>query len=326
MWAGGDQLPARVAVVASRAVVGATLAVELVVPGGWGDAGPALLVAGLVVGIPHGALDHLVPRFVLGPRAPRVALLAAGYAALVVAVFLAFRALPGPALLAFLLLSAAHFGTGETAFTDFRAGRPSRIDPLTAAAFGTTLVLLPLAAHRAEVAPLVAALSAGSGGLPPGPARAAVTAVTVLAVVAGVRCWRRGDHALAAELALLLALVLVVPPLAAFGAYFGGWHAPRHLARLLAADPSNAADLAAGRLARPLRRLARQAALPSLAALGVLAVLWLTADWPESAATALMLIAALTVPHALVVAVLDRAARRTAIRPRHLADGQPRRP
>ncbi|SCL23994.1 beta-carotene 15,15'-monooxygenase, Brp/Blh family [Micromonospora nigra] len=306
VWA--DQLPARVAVGGSRALVVAVLAVELVVPGGWGDADRALLLAGLVVGVPHGALDHLVPRIVLGRRAPHPALLAAGYATLVVVVFLAFRALPGVGLLAFLLLSVAHFGTGETAVADLRAGRPPQAAPLTAAAFGATVVLLPLAAHPTEVGPLVAALSGGAAGLTPGQARAGVAAVLTLAALAGVRLLRRGDHAVAAELALLVTLVLVVPPLAAFGAYFGGWHAPRHLARLVAADPVNAADLAAGRLARPLGRLARQAAPPSLAALGALAVFWLAADWPESAATALMLVAALTVPHALVVAVLDRRA------------------
>ena len=112
------------------------------------------------------------------------------------------------------------------------------------------------------------------------------------------------------ELALLAVTAVVAPPLAAFGAYFGGWHSVRHLARLLAEDPANAPELRAGRLARPLARFARAAALPTAAALATVLALWaLAGGWRAFVAADLVVLAALTAPHLVVVAWLDRRAR-----------------
>jgi Brp/Blh family beta-carotene 15,15'-monooxygenase len=95
--------------------------------------------------------------------------------------------------------------------------------------------------------------------------------------------------------------------LPAFAVYFGGWHALRHVLRLLAADPGNADTLAAGRVAPALRRFARQAAGPTAASAAVLALLWSTSSGAIGfLATDLQLLAALTVPHMAVVAWLDR--------------------
>jgi hypothetical protein len=76
---------------------------------------------------------------------------------------------------------------------------------------------------------------------------------------------------------------------------------------VVAEDPANAGDLAAGRLARPLGRFAAAAALPTLAVLVVLGLLWAAADgWRGFVATDVPLLAALTLPHVLVVGWLDR--------------------
>lgn len=100
------------------------------------------------------------------------------------------------------------------------------------------------------------------------------------------------------------------PPLLAFAAYFGAWHAARHVARLLSADPANAGALAAGHLGRPLARFARQAFLPTVASVTVLGLLWWGAGGAEGFVAAhLGLIAALTMPHVAVVAALDRTER-----------------
>ena len=102
-------------------------------------------------------------------------------------------------------------------------------------------------------------------------------------------------------------VVLVVPPLAAFGVWFGCWHAVRHVARVVAEDPGNRADLVAGRLGRPLRRFAGQAALPTVVVIVVLALLWSAAGgWRAFVATDVPVLAALTLPHVLVVGWLDR--------------------
>lgn len=103
-------------------------------------------------------------------------------------------------------------------------------------------------------------------------------------------------------------LFAAVPPLAAFGVYFGAWHGLRHTARLIVRDPRNGADLAAGRLLRPLRRFGVAAAVPTLVAAGSAAGLFFVAgrhtDLTGTVFTALL---ALTVPHLVVVAVFDLA-------------------
>ena len=301
--------PARTATAVSGAAVVAVLLVELAVPGGWGDAAWVVLVAGLLLGLPHGAVDHLVPATRLRWPLSRVAVFAAGYAALAAGAWLAFRAWPGPALLVFVAVSAWHFGTGETAFADLRAGRPVRRRVPAAVVVGALVLLVPLVRGAEATAAVVAAVVPGSDGrLPSG--LAAVVLGVVLAATAvlagtllGARRWLD-----AAELGVLTALVLVVPPLAAFGVWFGCWHAVRHVARVGAEDPGNRADLVAGRLGRPLRRFAVQAALPTAAVLVVLALLWSTAGgWRAFVATDVPVLAALTLPHVLVVGWLDRS-------------------
>ncbi|MGY1731010.1 Brp/Blh family beta-carotene 15,15'-dioxygenase [Geodermatophilus sp. SYSU D01045] len=305
--AGPLAVPARAATVVSLAAVATVVAVEVAV--GWGDLAGLPLVAGLLLGLPHGAVDHLAPG---SPGRPlRPALLALGYAAVAVAGWLLFRAAPGPALLVFVLVSTWHFGTGETAFADQRAGRPVQRQATASAVLGALVLLVPLVRGAPEAAPVVAAVVPGSSGVLPA-AIGTTVLVTVLPAAAALAAERllSGRWLEAAEVAVLLVLVLTVPPLAAFGVWFGCWHAVRHVARLVAADPANAGDLARGRLGAPLRRFAVAGALPTLAVLAALALLWPAAGgWRGSLATALPVLAALTLPHALAVARLDRAAR-----------------
>ena len=300
--------PSRWATAVSFAAVGAVLGVELLVPGGWGGAAWVVLVVGLLAGLPHGAVDHLVPRWVLAERAPRLLLVLAGYVAVAAAAHALFRLAPGPALVAFVVLSAVHFGTGETAFDDERAGRVVRRDALGAAAFGGTVIVLPVVGDPGQVTPVIAALVPGSTEVLPGGVRAGAGALVALLVVGwAVRSLRRGRVLPVAELGLLVALAVVVSPLAAFGAYFGAWHALRHTARLVETDPASALDLVAGRAGRPWGRFALKAALPTTAALGTLLVLWSVAGgWRAFVAADLALLAGLTVPHVLVVAWSDR--------------------
>jgi len=304
--------PADVAARLSRGAVAAVLAVQFAVPGGWGSAAWVPLVVGLLLGLPHGAVDHLVPDAELGPSRRRTALVVVAYAGLALVVLAAFRAWPGPALALFVVLSAVHFGTGETAFSDLQAGRPPQVDVLGAAAFGSAAIVLPLLRDPEAVAPVIALVVPGSTGqLPVAACRAGVLVVLVVAAAAVAVRVRRRDLVPAGELVLLTVAALLVPMGAFFGAYFGAWHSGRHTARLVAGDPANAADLAAGRLGRPLRRFARTAALPTLAALATVLALWATAGgWEAFVAADLAVLAALTVPHTVVVGWLD--ARRRA--------------
>jgi Brp/Blh family beta-carotene 15,15'-monooxygenase len=129
---------------------------------------------------------------------------------------------------------------------------------------------------------------------------AAVAVLVVLAVAALLRRRRLLD---AAELCLVAVTFVVAPPLACFGVWFGGWHAVRHTGRLL-----DLAGARPGRVRPAAARLARAGALPTLAALAAVAAMWqLRGRWGLESEVSVLL--ALTVPHAVVVAALDRQRR-----------------
>lgn len=265
------------------------LAFGLLLPGVLRDAGPALLVLAGVLGLPHGAVDHLAWGWVDGEVRPRPAVVAAYAAAALAAVAVAL-ALPVPALLALLVLAVAHFAEGEAAWSAL-AGRAK--DWPAAAAAGLAVVVLPLVLRPAEARPLLAALDPALPSAVLG-LRAPLLALTALAVVAGLVAARH-DPARLGELLLVVAVAAVLPPLAAFAAWFAGWHAVRHTARLVLLDPRGPDG--------GLRRFARAAALPTAVALVGTLALGLVVGVTGGLLVALL---ALTVPHTAVVARLAR--------------------
>lgn len=290
------------------AVLAAVLALSVLAPGTAAAVALPVAVVGAVVGIPHGAADHLVPWWWSGGRqAPRrtLALVTAGYAAVAAAAAAALLLLPTPALAAALVLSAVHFGRGEVVAWAERAGRPvpgPATDLLPCAAHGLAVVGLLLWVDPATTDPWVRALS-------PGIADAALASRTpglllVAVTVAAATAWllARGRVRDAGELLLVAAVFAVAPPLAAFGAYFGLWHAVRHTGRLL--DLARPAGGGPG-WGPAVRRLARAGALPSAVALAAVAALWQLGDVAGLQAQVSVLLA-LTFPHAAVVWALDR--------------------
>ncbi|TWJ25936.1 Brp/Blh family beta-carotene 15,15'-dioxygenase [Micromonospora endolithica] len=273
-------------------------------------ASPAFLVVGLVLGLPHGAVDHLVPAWLSVRARPPFARLALplAYAAVAAGVLAVFRAAPDLALLGFLAVSVVHFGAADEAFHAERDHRPVRYTGSGVLAHGGPPVVLPLLLRPDAVDPLLAAVAPGVPALLTTEIR--LTAALCLLVAIGVtlrRGVRAGRLRSAVEPVLLVALFAAVPPALAIGAYFAGWHSLRHVARLLHADPANHADLTAGRLSPPLRRFARRAALPTLAASVFLAALVGRPEQPVDALpTTIAVLAALTLPHAAVVAWMDR--------------------
>ena len=112
------------------------------------------------------------------------------------------------------------------------------------------------------------------------------------------------------ETLLLFAFFAIVPPVLAVGLYFTLWHAPRHVARLVLLDPAGARYLGAGRPARALARFAGEAAPLTVLALALLFGLLLAVPRPSGdpgslLALYLVLVSALTLPHASLVAYMD---------------------
>ena len=277
-----------VGLLAVAAVVGA------LAPGPATTAGPALLVTAGLLSLPHGAVDHLAlgwARGRTGPARPGVLL---GYAAAAVAAAGLALAAPLPALLALLILSAAHFAEGEAAFDRLRGGAGLA---LPATALGTAVVALPLVLRPDAVRSLLVALDPGLPAVLSAVRLPLLLLTAVLVVLGLVAAIRAGQRRPAMELALLVVASLIGPPLLVFATWFGGWHAPRHLVRLLDLEP-------AGDRRERVRRLARGAVAPTAVAVaGLVAMALLLGGLPGAV---LVVLLALTVPHAAVVARLDR--------------------
>lgn len=288
----------------SAGLLAVLVVASLAAPGAVRAAAPWVLVAGIVAGVPHGAVDHLVPLWT-ARRPTAVLAVAAAYLLAVLVVVAVLLRWPGPTLLAFLALSVWHFGTGEAEFAAERDGTgPGRAARWSAVAgVGLPVVAVAVLGDPARTADVLVALRIGGWPLDSPALRAAVVAAAAGGVLTAVGvALRAGRPRVAAEVLLVAAVLVVAPPAAAFGAYFGGWHAVRHTARLLALTPAGPGRDAP---AQVLARFARAAALPSAAAFAVLAVLWSRRDVTDPAAAVAVLLA-LTFPHAAVVGWLDR--------------------
>lgn len=291
----------------SLAAVGSVLALGAAAPDLARAAGPALLAVGVVVGVPHGALDHLVPSWLdrqqdrpTAERLRRVAATVLLYLAAVGGTLAAYVAAPVAITAGLLLLSVVHFGLGDLGY-DREAGvrRGTVAGTLAVVAAGGVPVVLPISLHAGRTDSVLSQLAPALPALLSPAVRIALLAVVLVAAAA------TAAHALvqrrpvgALEVAAVVALFAVVPPLTAFGVWFGGWHSVRHLARLLHHVPGSTT-------AERRRTAVRAAALPTA---GGLALLGALAAGRAPVGASLLGLLALTVPHAVVVAQLDRRA------------------
>ena len=270
-----------------------------------------MAATGFLAGVPHGAVDHLLAARISADRS--LAMVVAVYAVMAVAVWMGLRWAGPGALLLVIALSAVHFGLGELEVSRALAGwRPSPVAASAIAVAGCGALLLPLARSGEQFQTVATAVSPGLARIIGHPSVQLVLAATwvvaaVIAIAAALRSRRRG---VALDVALIGVLGMLAPPLAAFGVWFGGWHALRHSARIMTVEPGCAALLEDGRRREAVVRLVRLAALPSAAAWAVVAgLIWLTATASDPAAVlaeTLRLLLALTVPHMVVVFWLDR--------------------
>jgi Brp/Blh family beta-carotene 15,15'-monooxygenase len=269
-----------------------------------------LATIALAIGIPHGAMDHLVT---LPKSAPiRMALFIILYVAIALLAIYAILRWNVWGFILVVLMSAIHFGIGDAAFLSEKDSldSSSRITSwFYAPAAGLLPVAIPLVNSRSTDAleKVNPALINWHNGFTT-EILIAVAAITTLSLLALLQRKRYRD---ALDILLLAALASFAPPLVAFAVYFGCWHAMRHTARLTSLLPNSESAYLRG---RPGQAFAA-AVIPGLPALAgtfifviVLAgfsqqdlsdkFLWLT----------LVTIWALTVPHMIVTAKLDRAA------------------
>ncbi|MFC4359150.1 Brp/Blh family beta-carotene 15,15'-dioxygenase [Halobium salinum] len=300
-----------------------------------------VLVSVVVLGLPHGAVDHLVVARLAGISTRRaLAAVSALYLVLGGAYLAAWYLTPAAAFAFFVLLTWLHWGLGDLyATTDLVGGAHLRSRPqraLAAAVRGALPMLVPLVAHPAEfraVAALVvgvfapsAAVTATVGsGLGPlsvvfdptvrlGVAVGLGVALLVALLLGYVRApespWRGSWAVDAGETLLLVAFFAAVPPVLAIGLYFPLWHSLRHVLRTATLDRESTAGLERGAVTPALRRFARDAAPLTLGALLLFAGLFVVAPSPTTdlggvLALYLVLLAVLTLPHAVVACWAD---------------------
>ncbi|MHA7653243.1 Brp/Blh family beta-carotene 15,15'-dioxygenase [Mycobacterium sp. ML2] len=276
--------------------------------------GPVVLhiaAFGFLLGVPHGAADHVIATRLAG-NTPMV-LVAAVYAGVAAGAFALLQWADPIALILAITLSALHFGLGELEvvhrLTDWHPPAWMAGSIIVA---GTGALVLPLARCgdqlRAVATTVSPALASAVGRQPLQKALLAIWLAAALVAICG--SLKSHHPAVAGDILLVGAAGLLAPPVIAFAVWFGGWHALRHCARLLTVEPTCAALVVAGRPGTAVLRLVRLAAIPTLAAWIALAVLgWFSVATPNSTvllADTLRLLLALTVPHALVVLWLDR--------------------
>jgi Brp/Blh family beta-carotene 15,15'-monooxygenase len=282
----------------------------------------------LLFGLPHGALDHLVPAR-MDPRLTRrrsiraVVVLYALLGGVTAGIWIVS---PPVGFALFILVTWFHWGQGDLWLDRaLRRTTASRLDAaLTVLVRGGLPMLLPLVSHPTEyraVFDATTGLLHGSPGFSAGSATIRVAAAVLLAaaIVAHLLIRHRsgqGTRAVASEIAVLALFFIAVPPVLAVGLYFTFWHAVRHIVRLELLSDEGRDDLEQGLLLRPFVRFLRDALPVTACAVALLVALALTLH-SAGLGTYLLLIAALTTPHTAVVTWMDRQ------RLRRRAEGSP---
>ena len=265
----------------------------------------------LAIGIPHGALDHLVtlPR----TSSAKMAVFIFVYVAVAITAVVALLTWNVIGFIVVVVMSAVHFGIGDAAFISEIERRSVEPKPfqkyLYAAAAGTLPVVIPLVSEKSnsaleKVNPQLLDWHQGLNN-------DLMLWTMVLTAIVLLRLVQKRRDGEAIDLVLLYLLAVTAPPLVAFAVYFGCWHALRHTARLTLTLPSSQAAFAEGNLKRAFIK----AVLPGTPALigtfiVAAAIVIFRGDSLDDQFlwVSLVVVWALTVPHMAVTARLDRKA------------------
>ena len=272
-----------------------------------------LAITALAIGIPHGAVDHLVAL----PKTtkPKLLLLIIGYVLIAVAAVFAILHWNKLGFQLVLAMSALHFGFGDAAFIaelDRLENRPrmrQKVQNMFAISSGIIPVFIPLLKDSTksalqEINPLL--ITWASEVAPQ--IRFLIGfffAVTLILLIKDNRIRELVD------LIFLAGLAIVAPPLVAFALYFGCWHATRHTARLTLLLPKS---VKAAQENKPKKSFI-SAVIPGLPALfGTVFFAFIIFLRDKSDLDAsylwylLVVVWALTVPHMIVTSKIDQKA------------------
>ena len=262
----------------------------------------AALGAVVLIGLPHGALDGAIAihlgfshRMILFIR---FLLLYVGMAGLVIAAWIVAPAL---CLLGFLVISMIHFGAG-----DARHGS-GWVRGAEVLAHGGLVVAGISQMHRSESDVIFAYLTGGDTML----VWQGLDMLTVIVGVSLVIClaqalWHRRWRGTALELGVLAVLFALTPPLVGFAVYFCCVHSARHVAAIMSGLRQHMSANA---------MLLQTLVFTVASWLAGAAAIWWFADMADPQPVILRVVfiglAALTVPHMILVDGFYRRATRT---------------
>jgi beta-carotene 15,15'-dioxygenase len=244
----------------------------------------ALLVLGL--GVPHGAFDIAVLKY-------RWHITGVGHLALVLILYLALAGLmliawwraPGPSLVIFLMIAAYHFG-GDWMRSDSNA--------VSRSVLGGALLTATTVLHREQAGEIFSWLAPLDTGLTLASwMQTLATPLLITACVIAVRC-ARTQPVEALEIAVAISAAVVLPPITFFLLYFCLLHSVRHLLDVNA-------ELASIGTSELLRDAAPYAALAIGGTMLGAAVLGQIEFGHDLLAAVFITLAALTVPHMLLI-------------------------
>jgi Brp/Blh family beta-carotene 15,15'-monooxygenase len=270
----------------------------------------AVATVALAIGIPHGALDHLVAR-PTGSGSTMFGFVVR-YVLTAVVALVAILIFNMIGFVLILVMSAVHFGIGDTAFIaeiDKRTvTKPMPLSWLYAISAGFVPVIIPLTKSSSESA--LQEINVNIVGWHGGFNNVLLFAAAILAFTTFIALVVNKRYRDAFDIALLVLLSIVAPPLIAFAVYFGCWHAVRHTARLTLVLPSSQKAFARGSTTKAFW----SAVIPGLPALigALVAAVAIGAftDFEGDSLlwTMLAIVWALTVPHMAATTRLDRGA------------------
>jgi Brp/Blh family beta-carotene 15,15'-monooxygenase len=269
-----------------------------------------IALVALLIGIPHGAIDHLISI----PAHPRRRFFAFILIYIIIAVaagwFIATWNVLG--FQCVVVMSAIHFGYGDASFRNEENDSHSRernsflIESAYALPAGFIPVVLPLTDHRtlSALTRIHPALENWAGTWV-GTLRFTTLASAVIGLIALLFTKKM---ALCIDLILLTALALIAPPLIAFATYFGLWHALRHTARLVSKLPTADGLARAGYWKGAIRGAITPGLYAIVGTFAIATILMIRSPGAFSSSllwSTLVTIWALTVPHMATTARFD---------------------
>jgi Brp/Blh family beta-carotene 15,15'-monooxygenase len=264
----------------------------------------------LSIGIPHGAIDHLISNPQIDKKGLGKFLVI--YLSLIAVYLLLWYYLPVPALVAFLLMSAYHFGQSHFLTSPVPENNSLLLYVSRGGYFLFAILLGDWDATKQILSPLLNLEYLNEWRLP---ITGAFLIFTLL--VQGVFGPKFSKNNLL-ELIILGPILYMSPLIISFVVYFGFWHAIRHTARLVPKLPSAMQKVSTD---NPLASFFA-AVVPGLYAilgiflLGIFFVARGTTDLSSDFLwVILVIIWALTVPHMATTAKFDLRAFKSSLRP-----------